>query len=472
MNEEDANRRPILIVDDEPGVLRAVSTALTGAGFRILITVEDSRDVMKIMADNKKVGVVILDLRMPHVSGQELLAEIRRLYPRVPVIILTANDDIESAVQCMKLGAYDYQVKPVDNTKLIRTVRNAQEMHELRHEIRTLRHHMILHDLENEEAFSEMVTVSGHMYGIFRYCEAIAKSGEPILITGEDGTGRSLLARVIHGASGREGKPVSVNAAGMDEAAFAAAVFGTETVTSPGEAPQETPGALAGCVNGTLIIKNVQSLGDDSQKRLIRLLEDKTYIPQGAGMARRASVRVIAIAGMDLANSVQEGRFRRDLSAKLQDHHVEMPALRERREDIPFLLNHFAEFGASRLGTEKPPVPAELISRLMSYDFPGNIPELEDLVTKAIRNYAKGISLMDTFQETLGTRLPVSGSGYDTAGSADALVRVFGHFPTVEEAVDHLIDSALKVTDGNKKAAADILQITRQTINRRLRLKR
>jgi len=332
---------------------------------------------------------------------------------------------------------------------------------------------MILDSLENEETFSDIVTVNGHMYGIFKYCEAIAKSAEPVLITGEPGTGRSLLAKSIHAASGRSGRIFFLDAAGVDAPSICGMLFGAARKDSSESRPQEGSAGVEECLDGTLVLKNIHVLDDETQKRLVRLIEEKTYIPMDGGAPRRASVRVIAVSGLELAQVVQGGQFRRDLSEKLQDHHVELPPLRERREDIPFLLNHFTELYASRRGVQKPPVPAQLISRLMGYEFPGNVKELELLVMHSLENYAKGIALLDSFTEKLAERLPQlpfqSGKETDTA---DSLVGLFGHFPTVDEAVDFLIAEAIKLTDGNKKAAADILQITRQTINRRLRLKR
>lgn len=471
MRDDDSSQRPVLVVDDEPGVLRAVNAALTGGGFRFVVTMSDSREVLPTMAETR-IGVVILDLRMPHITGQELLREIRRLYPRVPVIVLTANDDVESAVECMKLGAYDYQVKPIDSTKLIRTVRNAQEMHELRSEIRTLRHHMILDDLENEEIFSDVVTVNGQMYGIFRYAEAIAKTGEPILITGEEGTGRSLLARVIHTVSGVEGKFSVVDVKDMNDDEFVEVVFGVEKVEPDGRRAFVN-GRVQECTSGTLAIRHVETLEDISQQRLARYMEDRTYVAKGSGVARRETTRMFVLAGSTLSDDVEAGRFRRDLFVRLHDHHVELPPLRERREDIPFLLNHFAERGAADLGMEKPPFPADLISRLMQYSFPGNVPELETLVSMAMNSYRNGVPVLETFENLLGDRMPrVDSLPRETVNPPDALVSLFGHFPTVEEAVDYLIDAAITVTDGNKKAAAEILKITRQTINRRQRQKK
>lgn len=470
MNKPSFLRLPILVVDDEAGIVRMVSMSLASAGFRSIMTAEDSREVIPIMEENR-VGVVILDLQMPHVSGMEILQHITQRYPKIPVIVLTANTEVEMAVRCMKLGAFDYLVKPMDPENLISTVRKAQEMHDLRSEVSILRQHMLMDHFEFEHVLSRIITVNEGMLKILRYTDAISASPYPVLITGEPGTGRKLLARVIHESGGGRGRFVAVDVKGLSDEEFTATVFGRLNGALVEASLQSAEGGPATVNEGTLCIGNIDGLEQSSQSKLLRLIDEKQYTPLGSNTSFAFPARLVVTSSPDLPAAAESGGFSMALFHRLADHQIDLPPLRHRIEDLPYLLNYFVEREVKNSGREKPSLQSELLTHLMKYDFPGNIAELETLVSRALGEHMEGALQVEHF--------PVKSSGRDTGkgkkgeeNNMSPLLEFFGHFPTVEETVDYLISEALKATGNNKAAAASLLQITRQTINRRLRLKK
>lgn len=466
MNNSSYLRLPILVVDDEAGIVRMVSMSLASAGFRSIMTTEDSREVIPLLKEHR-IGVVVLDLQMPHIPGVEILQHIRKHYPKIPVIVLTANSEVEMAVKCMKMGAYDYLVKPMDPERLVSTVRRAQEMHDLRSEVSVLRQHMLMDHFEYDHLLSRIITVNEQMLKILSYTDAISASPHPVLITGEQGTGRRLLARVIHESSGGGGSFVAVDVKGMSDREFTGRVFGRMN-----EALVEASlkGAEAGTAlekEGTLCIANIDGLTRSSQLKLLRLIDEKQYTPLGSNNSFAFPSRLIVTSSSALPVAAESGRFTRALFHRLVDHQIDLPPLRHRIEDVPYLLNYFVEREVKKSEREKPPLQPELHTHLMKYGFPGNIAELEMLVTRALEKHTEGALQVGNF--------PIASQGRKTRASRtnmSPLLDLFGHFPTVEETVDYLISEALKATGNNKAAAASLIQITRQTINRRLRVKR
>jgi DNA-binding NtrC family response regulator len=388
---------PIMLVDDEPQALTSLEMTLRSASMNNFICCQDSRDVLSVLA-RQEIEIMLLDLWMPHLSGEELLRQITADYPDVTVLIITGANDVETAFRCMQEGAFDYIVKPVERSRLISSVRRAIELRELYRENQRLKARLLSGRLSRPEAFSEIVTVSPRMRSIFQYLEAVAPGPRPVLIIGEPGVGRRLLARVLHTLSNRPGAFVPVTVAGLDDQAFADTLFGHRKGAFNG-ALESQPGLVEQAVSGTLFLDEIGDLNLSSQVKLLRLLTEGVYFPLGSDLAKRSDVRIVMATNQNLEAARSSERFRRDLYCRLWRHHLHIPPLRERGEDLPVLLDHFLEKAAGSLGRDKPAPPPGLVELLASYHFPGNVRELEAMVYDAVRRTSGELSL-DAFKTT------------------------------------------------------------------------
>ncbi|MDH3358853.1 MAG: sigma-54 dependent transcriptional regulator, partial [Desulfobacteraceae bacterium] len=332
---------PVILVDDEEQALDSFEIALRSANMNHFVRVQDSRDVMPTLS-GREVEVMLLDLRMPHVSGEELLLKVNSDFPEIPVIIITGANDVETAVKCMKHGAFDYMVKPVEKSRLVSGVRRALELRELQKENRLLKAHVLFDKLQHPEAFSEIVTNSAGMRSIFQYVEAISKSPRPVLITGETGVGKELVAKAVHALSHREGDFIPVNVAGLDDNIFSDTLFGHKKGAFTG-AEQARSGLIEQASGGTLFLDEIGDLSAPSQVKLLRLLQDGDFFPLGSDVAKGSNARIIVATNQDLDRLKSSGRFRKDLYYRLCDHHIHVPPLRERLEDLTILVEHFLE---------------------------------------------------------------------------------------------------------------------------------
>jgi DNA-binding NtrC family response regulator len=427
--------------------------------------------VMSVFS-KQDIEVMMLDLSMPHVSGEELLSMVTKDFPEVPVIIITGSNDVETAVKCMKWGASDYMVKPVEKSRLISGVRRAIELRELQRENRLLRAHVLSDKLEHPEAFSEMITASDLMRSVFQYAEAISVSPHPVLITGETGVGKELAARALHTLSGRKGAFVPVNVAGLDDNVFADTLFGHRKGAFTG-ADQARSGLVEQASGGTLFLDEIGDLSPVSQVKLLRLLQDGEYFPLGSDVAKRSDARVVVATNQNLQALQESGKFRKDVYYRLCAHHIHIPALRERLKDLPLLIEHFLEKASKALGKSKPTAPEELLTLLSTYSYPGNIRELQSMIFDAVSNHKSGKLSLDVFKAYL--RQKQRPSEITSTRSADRephSVTFSEQLPTLKEAEHLLVAEALKKANGNQATAALILGITRQALNKRLKILR
>src|SRR5499426_25023 len=337
------SQRPVLLVDDEPSLLRSASLLLRSAGITPIHTLDDSRLVLSRLADDT-MGAVVLDLTMPHLSGQALLEQITAHDPDLPTIVMTATHDLETAVQCMQAGAVDYLVKPVDKHRLVSSVQRALALRALREEVGSLTERPLTERPRSDtpsqrQAFAEIVTQNTTMQALFRYIEAIARSPQPVLITGETGTGKELMARAVHRLAAPRGDFVAVNVAGLDDPVFSDTLFGhTRGAFTGADRPRE--GLITQAEEGTLFLDEIGDLAAVSQVKLLRLLQDGTYYPLGADRPRQSRARVVVATNRDVVQDVHAGTFRPDLYYRLRAHHVQLPPLRVRRDDLPLLVTH------------------------------------------------------------------------------------------------------------------------------------
>lgn len=467
MKISDMSSQPVLLVDDEEQILLSSSAVLQSCGIKNVLTLGDSRKVLPLL-EKEEVALVVLDLSMPHIAGIDILKKVKAEFPHIAVIMMTANDELEMAVECMKSGAFDYLSKPVDEGRLVSSVRKALEMQELRNEISSLKKGIVAGKLQNEAAFSAIITKSSSMRSLFNYLEAVAKSTQPILITGETGVGKELIAKAAHNVSGSKGDFVDINVAGLDEHMFLDTLFGHKKGAYTG-ADKAREGLIANAAGGTLFLDEIGDIKESAQLKLLRLLQERTYYPIGSDVAKQTDARIVVATNRDLSKLVEEGSFRRDLYYRLIAHHVEIPPLRERLEDIPLLLEHLLEAAAKSMDKKKPAIPQELALLLSSYHFPGNVRELQMMVFDAVARYESGIMSMSSFKKIIGKEVPLQAD--ETMASLQKLTldsTVPGRRPTLKEAEDFLIAEALRSSNGNQSIAASQLGISRQALNKRL----
>ena len=459
---------PVMVVDDEAQALTSFELTLRSASMNHFICCQDSREVLSILA-RQEIEIMLLDLWMPHLSGEELLRQISSDYPDVPVIIVTGADDVETAVKCMKQGAFDYIVKPVEKSRLVSSVKRGIELRELHRENQLLKARVLSDRLSRPEAFAEIVTVSPAMRSIFQYIEAVAPSPRAVLITGETGVGKELVARAVHTLSKRKGAFVPVNVAGLDDHVFADTLFGHKKGAFTG-AMEARPGLLEQATGGTLFLDEIGDLSAVSQVKLLRLLQDGEYLPLGSDLAKRSDARIVVATNQDLDAARNSGRFRKDLYYRLCGHRVQIPPLRQRPEDLPVLLDHFLEKAADSLKKKKPTPPDELLKLLAAYRFPGNVRELESMVYNAVSIHTAGKLSMDAFKGEIFTTQPgLAGDGGGAVAAADGATVFSDPLPTIKQVERLLVDEALRRSGGNQAIAATMLGITRQALNKRLK---
>jgi DNA-binding NtrC family response regulator len=358
----------------------------------------------------------------------------------------------------------------VEEDRLVSGVLRAIRMLELERQNREMSSRMLSGGLKHPEAFSGIVTSDRSMHAIFSYIEAVAMSSEPLLIMGESGVGKELIARAAHTLSGCRGQLVSVNVAGLDDTVFADTLFGHLRGAFTG-ADQPRKGMIEEAADGTLFLDEIGDLSIASQVKLLRLLQEGEYFPLGSDRPKRLKARIIVATHQDLAVKQAAGSFRRDLYYRLCIHLVQIPPLRERKGDLPMLLDQFMEDAARALGKKKPTPPRELVQLLTTYSFPGNIRELKAMIYNAVSTHRDRVLSMDTFVKTIGrpeeriVPSPLKNAERNLYAGLERL-------PTFGEAAELLVEEAMARANGNQTIAARLLGISQPALSKRLKLLR
>jgi DNA-binding NtrC family response regulator len=460
----------VILVDDEQSSLMTAAFALRKARITNVETIQDSRLVMD-RVERGGCGIMVLDLDMPHVSGMEILKRVAKDYPEISVIMATGLNEVSSAVECMKLGASDYIVKPVHYGKLADLILHTIESKALQKECAALKRGILDSSLKHPEAFAPIITNNAAMRSLFKYAEVIGGTDLPILIAGETGTGKELMAQAIHAASERKGKFVSVNVSGIDDLVMSDTLFGHVRGAFTG-ADQLRKGLLEEAAHGTLFLDEIGDLKLDSQVKLLRVLQERTFHPVGADTALVATARIVAATNRDLKAMVRAGEFRHDLFYRLQAHEVKLPPLRDRIDDMPYLVDAFVEEGSQILNAPRPVLSPELLTLLSTYHWPGNVRELRGLLIDALsRNQTNMLSLAylkDKLKELRGA-LGTYEVGVLPDGPSYGAMSFPLTLPTISQMEVALIREALHRTNGNKSQAADLLGIARTTLINKLK---
>jgi DNA-binding NtrC family response regulator len=454
----------ILVVDDEEAVLNAVRRTLRAEGFDSVLMCRDPRDVEPLL-EAEPVALILLDLMMPHITGRELLARLAASHPEIPVVVVTAEQDIRMAVDCMKVGAYDYLIKPAAAPELMAVIERALQHRELRDENAHLRSKLLQAELSRPEQFDGIITVDPAMFGLFAYLEVIASGSNPVLISGETGTGKELFARAIHNLGNRRGQFCAVNVAGLDDTMFSDTLFGHKPGAFTG-AVGIRKGMIESAGRGTLFLDEIGDLSEASQVKLLRVLQEREYHTLGDDAPKRLEARVVAATHQDPA------RLRRDLYFRLRAYHVRIPPLRERTGDLPSLINHFVREASHDLDRKPPVVPERLYRLLSRYAFPGNVRELRALVFDAVARHTGGPLPVEPFLESIGGRdveeKEPAGNGED-----DAVTRS-GVIPEAawRERERRNLLNALRQANwkiAGKGGAAELLEIKPSTLESRMK---
>jgi DNA-binding NtrC family response regulator len=467
MSNKDKVIFPILLVDDEEEILFSAGIMFRMEGFSNIMTANDSRTVMSIL-EKQAVSLILLDLNMPFLSGYELLKEIVVSHPHIPVIIMTAANELELAVECIKSGAFDYFVKPAEKNRLLGCVRRALELHSLHNEVSLLSRQLLSDRPEHEAAFAPIITRSPKMRRIFSYLTAVAGTDQPVLVTGETGVGKELVARSLHDASGRKGPFIPVNIAGLEDQMFTDTLFGHCKGAFTG-ADVTREGLIAKASGGTLFLDEIGDLSPSSQIKLLRLLQEQEYYPLGSDIPKKSDARILVATNKDLVHMTEESTFRKDLYYRLKSHHVTIPPLRERLEDIPVLLDYFLDEASKTMNKTRPTYPVQLLDYLAAYAFPGNIRELKAVILNAVACHQKGVLSLSCFRDIIVNS--------ETFLKPDPLSfiqdRRFGasigrYMPTLKDTEEALVSHAMNLANNNQGIAASYLGITRQALNKRL----
>lgn len=463
MNTDVFPKKPVLIVDDEARALDSFEIALFSHGIDNIICCQDSREVMSILME-KEIGMILLDLAMPHITGEQLLKQVTCDFPEIPVVIVTGYNELERAVDCMKDGAFDYLVKPIEGSRIATIVRSGLELRELKQENDSL-----CDKLRYPEAFEEIITNDRSMLSIFEYVEAIAESSQCVLVTGETGTGKELIVRACHKLSKRRENLVSVNVAGLDDNVFSDTLFGHEEGAYTG-AIKNRDGLIKTATEGTLFLDEIGDLSISSQTKLLRLLEEQEYFVLGSDRPRQSTARIIVTTCRDLLKLEKAGKFRKDLFYRLQTHHVHIIPLRKRLDhDLGLLVDHFLTKSANKLKKKKPTPPKELLSVLRTYDFPGNVRELESMIFDAVSRHKSKVLSMNSIKSYISKqRMSRDFASQDHVGGSPAVI--FPRpLPTLKETSKLLLREALRQSNGSQTLAAHMLGISPQALNQRLK---
>ncbi|MFP2898332.1 sigma-54-dependent transcriptional regulator [Corallococcus sp. 4LFB] len=446
----------ILVADDQPDVLEALRLLLKRDGYTVVSA--QSPAGVKATLDAEDVDLVLMDLNYARdtTSGREgldLLGELRARDALLPVVVMTAWGSVEGAVEAMRLGARDYVQKPWDNTRLLATLRTQLELSRALRRGRRLEEEN-QHLRREQGGRSPLVGESRAMQPVRRLIERVAPSSAPVLVTGEHGTGKEVVARLLHAASPRADRPfVAVNSGGLSEGVFESELFG-HVKGAFTDAKADRIGCFELADGGTLFLDEIGNMPLAQQAKLLRVLQTGELHPVGSSRTRRVDVRVVSATNVDLGKAVVEGRFREDLLYRLNTVEVQLPPLRERREDIPLLAAHFLAAQGQRYGRPHIHLAPGALEALLAYPWPGNVRELEHAVERAL--------LM-----AVGDRVEAEDLLLKRVGPASGGTTRLEEM-TLEEVERYLIERALGRHDGNVSEAAKALGLSRSALYRRL----
>jgi DNA-binding NtrC family response regulator len=445
-------KKRILVVEDEDKLRRVIQLQLSSAGFEVdqAATAEDGLKIVD------RADLVLTDLKLPSMGGLQLLGLIRRQNAQVPVIVMTAFGSIETAVESMKAGATDFVLKPFSLDHLMQVISKALEMRALRDENRKLKE-----ELGRRYEFDNIIGRSTGMQEIFATIERVGPTRATVLLAGESGVGKDLIARAIHFHSPRRDRPlVKINCSAIPENLMESELFGYEKGAFTG-ANLTKPGKFEQADTGTVFLDEIGDVPAVIQVKLLRILQEREFERLGSNVTRHIDVRVIAATNQDLRAALEQGTFREDLYYRLNVVPLNIPPLRARKQDIPFLANHFLHKLAPDSGSQVESITDQAMEKLIAYHWPGNVRELENVIERAL------VMCTGTELDAADIKLEnAPGPGSASRGQNDS------HFVpdgmSLDQYEQEIIREALRRADGNKSQAARLLGLTRNALRYRL----
>jgi len=445
----------ILVIDDEPGLRKSLSLILGDAGHAVITASEGEEGLRKL--EQEQPDLVLCDIRMPGMGGLHFLARARELGSEALILIMTAYGSMDLAVQAMKAGAYDYLPKPFGADEVLLTVRKAEEREQLHREVGRLRQ-----EVRADRRFGEIVARSPGMVRVLELAAKVARYPSPVLVTGASGTGKELVARLIHRESHRaEGAFIAVNCGAIPETLLESEFFGYEKGAFSG-ADRQKPGLFEAADGGTLFLDEVGDLPHPLQVKLLRALQEGEIRRLGGTETRKVDVRVISATNKDLEDAIEQGEFREDLYYRLAVVPIHLPPLRHRLEEIPHLVRHILDRAETRLGIRIERVEPDAMEVLTGHHWPGNIRELENVLERAVVLTDTDRIGLEQLPDSVKRRDPTRASG----GLPDDDLSVKRHTAELER---ELIRKALERTGGNKTQAAEVLDLSPRALRYKIK---
>ena len=438
----------ILVVEDEEKLRRVIQLQLAGAGYDVDLA-GSAEDGLRLAGS---AGLILTDLRLPGISGLEMLKNLRAQNSLTPVIVMTAFGNVETAVEAMRAGAVDFVEKPFSLDHLLTRVNKAMEFRALQEENRELRE-----QLDARYQFDNIVGRSEAMREIFATILRVAPTRATVLLAGESGVGKDMIARAIHHHSPRRDKPfVKINCTAIPENLMESELFGYEKGAFTG-ANLTKPGKFEQADTGTVFLDEIGDVPASVQVKLLRILQEREFERLGSNKTRHIDVRVIAATNVDLREALELGNFRQDLYYRLNVLPIDVPPLRERREDIPFLAQHFVKKLARDVGSQVESITAAAIGKLLEYPWPGNVRELENVIERSmVLSSGTALDAADVKLDTAARARPQTSETFLPEGM------------TLDQFEQSILREALKRASGNKSQAARLLGLTRNALRYRL----
>lgn len=438
----------ILIIDDEKNIREGLAAALEMDGYNVVLA-SDGETGLNLVGRGD-IDLVITDLRMPGISGEEVLSKVTSESPGLPVIVLTGHGTIDTAVDAMRAGAYDFLTKPLNLDRLSLIVKRALQTREL-----SLQHRQLKEELDTNKTFESIIGKSAEMQKIFEMVRRVSSSKASVLITGESGVGKELIANAIHNLSPRKDNPlIKVHCAALSETLLESELFGHEKGAFTGAVARKR-GRFELAHGGTIFLDEIGEIDQNVQIKILRVLQDKRFERVGGEETVETDVRVITATNRDLEKEIVEGRFREDLYYRLNVVHIHVPPLRERKDDIPLMVSSFIKEFAKENGKNITSIDSQARAALYKYDWPGNIRQLRNSIESAVVMCVGDILTLDDFPPTISQH------------SSQDIVQIPAGL-TLDAAEKIYINETLAANSGNKSKTADVLAIGRKTLHRKL----